>query len=101
MGNCAASRHAVSWVDGDDWGSPSPERGEDGEERKGVEVKIRITRRQLQELLEKAAGGDKELPVEKVLADIMNAGEVVGRHHQHGEAHWKPALQSIPEAVEL
>uniref|UniRef100_J3M8J8 Uncharacterized protein n=1 Tax=Oryza brachyantha TaxID=4533 RepID=J3M8J8_ORYBR len=95
MGNCAApSRPAASWTDEYDDGEPgSPER----EEMAGVEVRIRISKRQLQELLENAAvagcGGD-----EKVLACIIDAGEVVGHHHHH--RHWQPTLQSIPEAVE-
>uniref|UniRef100_A0A0D9WI92 Uncharacterized protein n=1 Tax=Leersia perrieri TaxID=77586 RepID=A0A0D9WI92_9ORYZ len=90
MGNCAASsrRAAPSWRDDGELRSPEPE------EMTGVEVRIRIGRRQLLELLEKAAiAGD-----EKVLACIINAGEVVDHHHQHRQ--WQPTLQSIPEAVE-
>ncbi|KAL5229537.1 hypothetical protein ABZP36_028313 [Zizania latifolia] len=94
MGNCTApSLHA------DDGELVPPELEREREERAGVEVRIRISKRQLQELLEKAAAtvtaaaaaGD-----EVVLAGIINAGEVVDRHHRH----WRPALQSIPEAIE-
>ncbi|KAG8068165.1 hypothetical protein GUJ93_ZPchr0005g14952 [Zizania palustris] len=92
MGNCAApSRRAASWTD--DGELVSPELGLE-ERTGGVEVKINVSRRQLQELLEMAAaagGGDGV-----VLASIINAGEVVDHRHRH----WKPALQSIPEAVE-
>uniref|UniRef100_A0A0E0L4A7 Uncharacterized protein n=1 Tax=Oryza punctata TaxID=4537 RepID=A0A0E0L4A7_ORYPU len=65
----------------------------------GVEVRIRISKRQLQELLEMASmtvaggGGDEE----NVLAGIINAGEVVDHHHQR---QWQPTLQSIPEGRE-
>lgn len=84
MGNCAAAPS-------DDGELGSPER----EEMTGVEVRIRISKRQLQELLEMAsmtAAGD-----EKVIAGIINAGEVVDHHQQR---HWQPTLQSIPEAGE-
>jgi hypothetical protein len=70
------------------------------------EVTIRITRRQLQGLMEKKKQGHGGLGIgrsrrsmELLLADIMNSEEV--HHHHHAEAHWhwKPALQSIPEAA--
>ncbi|KAF2952772.1 hypothetical protein DAI22_01g361000 [Oryza sativa Japonica Group] len=111
MGNCAVTQHAVSWADDGEW--ELPESGEEGTAppRSGAhmtEVTIRITKRQLQELVDKraaAAGGGHGYHVYRksrrsaaeLLADIMNAGEV---YHQHYRvAHWKPALQSIPEAA--
>ncbi|KAL5202945.1 hypothetical protein ABZP36_013897 [Zizania latifolia] len=92
MGNCAApSRRAAPWTD--DGELVSPELELEREERTGaVEVRIKVSKRQLQELLERAAGGGDGV----VLASIINAGEVVDHQHRH----WKPALQSIPEAVE-
>ncbi|XP_006644836.1 uncharacterized protein LOC102706984 [Oryza brachyantha] len=108
MGNCAVTQHAVSWADDGEWELPeegtAPTSG-----AHMTEVTIRITKRQLQELVDKraAAGGGGALghhiyrksrrSAAELLADIMNAGEV---YHQHYKvAHWKPALQSIPEAA--
>ncbi|CAL4954141.1 unnamed protein product [Urochloa decumbens] len=123
MGNCTASQRAVeSWADDGEWEEEtSSEEGEhdhhhhhhehDHERRQeehASEVTIRITRRQLHELMEKGSGGHGllQLPgllgsrrtTEQLLADIMNSGEV--HHHREEHWHWKPALQSIPEAVE-
>jgi hypothetical protein len=119
MGNCTASQRAVeSWADDGEWeeeASSSEEgnhhhRHHDDHDHHGSEVTIRITKRQLHELMEKRGGGDHgglQLPLlgmgsrrstEQLLADIMNSGEV--HHHREEHWHWKPALQSIPEAVE-
>uniref|UniRef100_A0A0D9V6N6 Uncharacterized protein n=1 Tax=Leersia perrieri TaxID=77586 RepID=A0A0D9V6N6_9ORYZ len=107
MGNCGASRHAVaSWADGDEWEEEeaysSSSEDDHRERREHVEeVTIRITKRQLHELMEaKAAGGKSRRSTQQLLADIMNSGEVHHHHDHHRQAHWKPALQSIPEAVE-
>ena len=115
MGNCAVTQHAVtSWADDGEWDVPSTEAEEDGagaaagtsgrkqEEHAAAEVTIRITRKQLQELMEKRAGGlhglrSRRRAAAQLLADVMNAGRVC---HHCKAAHWKPALQSIPEAVE-
>uniref|UniRef100_A0A0D9V6N7 Uncharacterized protein n=1 Tax=Leersia perrieri TaxID=77586 RepID=A0A0D9V6N7_9ORYZ len=110
MGNCAVTQHAVSWADDGEWELPEAEEKSTSAPRSGAhmtEVTIRITKRQLQELVDKkatsAAGhglhiyGKSRRSAAELLADIMNAGEV---YHQHCRvAHWKPALQSIPEAA--
>ncbi|TKW17201.1 hypothetical protein SEVIR_5G350700v4 [Setaria viridis] len=123
MGNCTASQRAVeSWADDGEWEeeASSSEEGDhhhhhhdhhhhERPEEHASEVTIRITKRQLHELMEKRASGGHglQLPVlglgsrrstEQLLADIMNSGEV--HHHREEHWHWKPALQSIPEAVE-
>ncbi|RLN22785.1 hypothetical protein C2845_PM07G26620 [Panicum miliaceum] len=109
MGNCAVTQHAVtSWADDGEWDAAEEEgagaaAGTSGrkEEHAAAEVTIRITRKQLQELMEKRAGGLHGLKSRRaaaqLLADVMNAGRV---YHHCKAAHWKPALQSIPEAVE-
>ncbi|XP_062207116.1 uncharacterized protein LOC133908913 [Phragmites australis] len=109
MGNCAVTPHTVtSWADDGEWDVPSTEEdeapGSSGRKEHTAEVTIRITRRQLQELMEKRAGSSYGLRSRRsavqLLAGIMNAGEVY-HHLQHCRtAQWKPALQSIPEAVE-
>src|SRR5688572_29442549 len=110
MGNCLRLRRAATWADGD-------EREEEAEHcskakaapaavEDKVEVKIRVTRRQLQELLEKASGsggGGKasRRQVEEVLAELMTSGTVCyPRQRDEIRRHWRPALYSIPEAVE-
>ncbi|CAO2182651.1 unnamed protein product [Urochloa humidicola] len=125
MGNCTASQRAVeSWADDGEWEEEtSSEEGEhhhhhhhhhdhehERRDEHASEVTIRITKRQLHELMEKnnssGHGHVLQLPrllgshrsTEQLLADIMNSGEV--HHHREEHWHWKPALQSIPEAVE-
>ncbi|KAE8781752.1 hypothetical protein D1007_44952 [Hordeum vulgare] len=100
MGNCAASRHAgESWTDDGEWDEEaSSSTSEDGDHHHASEVTIRITKRQLQELMERKTPGGRG-STRQLLADIMESGEV--HHHDlHREEHWKPALQSIPEAAE-
>ncbi|CAD6229531.1 unnamed protein product [Miscanthus lutarioriparius] len=126
MGNCTASQRAAdSWADDGEWEEEEEassssegehhhhhhhhhERREDHHDHDS-EVTIRITKRQLHELMEKnGSGHGLPLPglgslrsVEQLLADIMNSGEVHHRDHHRREEHWhwKPALQSIPETV--
>uniref|UniRef100_A0ACD5WJD6 Uncharacterized protein n=1 Tax=Avena sativa TaxID=4498 RepID=A0ACD5WJD6_AVESA len=113
MGNCAVTHEAASWADDGEWELPSgadtaDDDGDHAAERIS-EVTIRISKRQLQELIDKrATDGDhghfwktRGSAASELLADIMNAGEVHHHLQQHCRAaHWKPALQSIPEAVE-
>ncbi|CAL4954139.1 unnamed protein product [Urochloa decumbens] len=108
MGNCAVTQHAVtSWADDGEWdeepsAAEADAAGTSGRKEEHAEVTIRITRKQLQELMEKRAGGLQGLKSRRaaaqLLADVMNAGQVY--HHHCKPPHWKPALQSIPEAVE-
>ncbi|KAJ0102505.1 hypothetical protein Patl1_04200 [Pistacia atlantica] len=119
MGNCL--RHessSLQWA-GEDWGSLASERSEKGlkmeEEEEGLlgggggdggnyklgftsssttgttEVKIKITKKQLEELLGKV--DVKELSVQQVLVQLMNVSDRYESHHRS----WRPALQSIPE----
>ncbi|TVU34835.1 hypothetical protein EJB05_16688, partial [Eragrostis curvula] len=114
MGNCAVTQHAVtSWADDGEWelpsaaearGSPAGATTTSGRstDQHMAEVTIRITRRQLQELMEKRAGVPKSRrAAAELLADVMNAGTVYhSLQHCRAAAQWKPALQSIPEIVE-
>ncbi|KAG7953800.1 hypothetical protein I3843_12G128400 [Carya illinoinensis] len=56
-----------------------------------TEVKIKITRKQLEELLGRV--DVKELSVHQVLAQLMNVSDQYETHQRS----WRPALQSIPE----
>ncbi|KAL3639964.1 hypothetical protein CASFOL_014932 [Castilleja foliolosa] len=114
MGNCIRKEPATQWG-GDDWGSFRSDRklignsGHDyyadgGEDEKssnnlssglstGTEVKIKISKKQLEKLLKKA--DFQGLSAEQILAQLMNDG---GDWSE--EAHrraWRPELQSIPE----
>lgn len=116
MGNCAVTQHAVtSWADDGEWDVPSAAAAEEAaaaagtsgrkDDQAAAEVTIRITRKQLQELMEKRAaaglhGLKSRRAAAQLLADVMNAGQVYHHLHRCKAAHWKPKLQSIPEAVE-
>ncbi|KAG2682256.1 hypothetical protein I3843_11G184000 [Carya illinoinensis] len=56
-----------------------------------TEVKIKITRKQLEELL--GSVDIKDLTVHQVLAQLMNASDQYETHQRS----WRPALQTIPE----
>ncbi|KAL6614341.1 hypothetical protein ACP70R_036611 [Stipagrostis hirtigluma subsp. patula] len=106
MGNCLKLHRAASWVDDDEWEAAGEEK-EVGpaavEKMERVEVKIRVSRRQLQELLEKAGGRDGKpgRQVEKVLAELMSSGTVCYREPEEMRGHhWRPSLYSIPEAAD-
>ncbi|CAL4901480.1 unnamed protein product [Urochloa decumbens] len=103
MGNCAcqSSRCRHDDAEGAPWtdGGVEPAAAWAERRRPGGEVTVRISKRRLQQLMAEAAGGgaDGGMTVEKVLAEIVSAGEVVdGRHRRR----WEPALPSIREAVE-
>ncbi|XP_066315175.1 uncharacterized protein [Miscanthus floridulus] len=99
MGNCLRLQRAATWADGDEWEAAEvcSKAAATAVEEKKVEVKIRVTRRQLQELLEKAGGKAKRRQVEEVLAELMTSGRVC--YQQEMRRHWRPALYSIPEAA--
>lgn len=106
MGNCLKLQRAASWADGDEWEeeaevcSKAAAASAAAEEKK-VEVKIRVTRRQMQELLEKAGGKAKGRQVEEVLAELMTCGRVCYQQQlEEMRGHWRPALYSIPESAD-
>ncbi|GFY91681.1 hypothetical protein Acr_08g0000770 [Actinidia rufa] len=56
------------------------------------EVKIKVTKKQLEELLARVEAGD--IAVDQVLSSLINSGD--GFETQHPRS-WRPSLQSIPE----
>ncbi|RWW64926.1 hypothetical protein BHE74_00027805 [Ensete ventricosum] len=109
MGNCIKLQKPVTWVDDDDdfWGCTEHKKKDHGEaflapvKEKGrggrsTEVRIKISKKQLEELLRQDDGNG--LPLREVLADLVSMHEP-GRLHDQ-ERHWKPRLQSIPEMSE-
>ncbi|CAO2171724.1 unnamed protein product [Urochloa humidicola] len=111
MGNCCFKlNRAAVWADGDEWEeewaeSKAAKDTAAAEAKMGhrVEVKIRVTKRQLQELLEKAGGRGvcgKAQRAENVLAELMTSGRVCyQKQHEEMRGHWRPALYSIPESI--
>uniref|UniRef100_A0ACD5WG63 Uncharacterized protein n=2 Tax=Avena sativa TaxID=4498 RepID=A0ACD5WG63_AVESA len=105
MGNCLKlQRCAETWVDdGDEWEVDMAEEGKRVAAEKTadqrVEVKIRVTKRQVQELLQKAGRDGNGAWTEKVLAELINSGTVCCDHPE-ARGHWRPSLQSISEAGE-
>ncbi|PIN20966.1 hypothetical protein CDL12_06341 [Handroanthus impetiginosus] len=115
MGNCIRKGSSTQWG-GDDWGSfgsgdKNRNRGNlyggasvqesgllgendgvlSGSLAQGTEVKIKISKKQLEKLLEEA---DTEgLSVQQVLAKLMEGSDQFETHRQS----CGPALQSIPE----
>ncbi|PKA52600.1 hypothetical protein AXF42_Ash001581 [Apostasia shenzhenica] len=63
----------------------------------GDRVRIRISKRQLEELLARAEA--KGMPAEDVVADLISMGMASFDHEAHGQ-HWRPTLHSIPEETE-
>ncbi|XP_060210760.1 uncharacterized protein LOC132637731 [Lycium barbarum] len=116
MGNCIRKESSMQWG-GEDWGfqSPVPEINENLCHRKTMkleedqllmskrsnlssstqvlvkEVKVKITKKQLSELMGKA--DVQGLSVHQLFTQLMNVSERF-ELHQHS---WRPALQSIPE----
>ncbi|GAY59363.1 hypothetical protein CUMW_193960 [Citrus unshiu] len=104
MGNCIRHQHqpSMQWA-GDDWGavveSASNHRTEEAKQE-GLLLggdKIKITKKQLEELLGKA--DVKGLSVQQVLAHLINVNVSSSndRYHETNQRSWRPALQSIPE----
>ncbi|KAK2387232.1 protein expression protein [Trifolium repens] len=97
MGNCLKQQSSTNYAtDDEDWDLSSSKvdcaaKSNDASAKTTTEVKIKITKKQLEELLSKV--DMRELRVEQVLAQLMN--------HSNGykslQRSWRPALQSIPE----
>ncbi|KAJ3696026.1 hypothetical protein LUZ60_001403 [Juncus effusus] len=95
MGNCCVIQREKTWVDEEDEDWEFSERQGLLNEERMTEVKIRISKKQLEKLL-----GKNNLQVEKILEEIVNNGVVNVNQEHHKEAHWKPRLRSIPEVPE-
>nr|CAB3458094.1 unnamed protein product [Digitaria exilis] len=68
-----------------------------------TEVKIRITRKQLEELLRrvedgKHGEGEGGVPVRDVVSELLSVASTSSNFRHREEGHqWRPSLQSIPE----
>ncbi|WCJ20226.1 hypothetical protein M5689_002474 [Euphorbia peplus] len=115
MGNCCI-RDSSQMFDGEDWGSLKKSSshgshcdltekrrllGGDQEDcsssssSSGIHcVKIKITKRELEELMERAQ--KQGLTMEQVMVNFVSSPSDKSDDQLH-HFHWKPALQSIPE----
>ncbi|KAL2322651.1 hypothetical protein Fmac_027030 [Flemingia macrophylla] len=101
MGNClkhqSSSKYSISDDDdndGDHWNFKTSKNVLATTMAKTTtEVKIKITKKQLEELLSKV--DVRELRVEEVLSQLMNHSG----GYQSLQRPWRPALQSIPESM--
>ncbi|XP_004500063.1 uncharacterized protein [Cicer arietinum] len=98
MGNCLNHQSSTKYAtDDEDDFDFSDSKGEFSDKRNcpnvktTTEVKIKITKKQLQELLSKV--DIRELKVDQVLAHLMNNSG----GYESLQRSWRPALQSIPE----
>ncbi|KAF8030144.1 hypothetical protein BT93_E2542 [Corymbia citriodora subsp. variegata] len=104
MGNCcrAASSSSTIWA-GDDWNSLLNDGGESKRVSSSAssshrrEIKIKISKEQLEKLVQKIEA--QGLSLEQVLPLLINKNSF--DHHVSGGCHrsWRPALQSIPETI--
>lgn len=91
----------MTWVDDeedDGWGLQKEEAASKNAKKKlegSTEVRIRISKKELEELLRQADA--QRLPLRRVLAGLV--GEP-GRLEEL-EKHWRPKLRTIPEVAEL
>ena len=80
---------------------------EEEETRKGesapaatTEVKIRITRKQLEELLRRVEDGKESgdgVPARDVVSELLIVASTSSNFRHRDEGQWRPSLQSIPE----
>jgi hypothetical protein len=95
MGNCCVLKRETTWLNEEEeeenWELLKRSSLRDTEEM--TEVKIRITKKQLEKFLT-----NNKLSLEKVLEEIVSNG--VFSHEHIREGHWKPRLHSIPEVFE-
>ena len=117
MGNCCLERsrggggagavHCARtnpvWVEDNGVGDTKEEEARKGEGAPAAttEVKIRITRKQLEELLRRVEGGKHAggggVPVQEVISELLcvvNSSSIF-QHREEGQ--WRPSLQTIPE----
>lgn len=106
MGNCL-TQGAKTWAD-DGWDCVESTSCETTRYLKEVPprvdggstiVKIKLTKKQLEEMLGKAGiNTDKKLPIELLLKHAVNRG--CDESARDRKRHWRPALLTIPEAAE-
>lgn len=107
MGNCLA-QGVKTWAVDDGWDRVESVSHEATLHLKEVPprvdggstiVKIKLTKKQLEEMLGKAGlNTDHKVPIELLLKHAVNRG--CEESARDGNRHWRPALLTIPEAAE-
>lgn len=114
MGNCINHEATVSWEEREDWlwedfndkkntaVNPCNVAKEPSSSVNGTDqVKIRITKKQFEELfLHVDAERKQSVVVQKLLTHLLSEANRDGGGDHIGHIQWRPALQSIAEAVE-
>ncbi|EER97293.1 hypothetical protein BDA96_02G334100 [Sorghum bicolor] len=95
------------WVENDDVGDRKEEarkgEGAGAAPAAATEVKIRITRKQLEELLRRVedgkhgGGGGGGAPVQEVISELLCVASTSSNFRHREEEQWRPSLQTIPE----
>jgi hypothetical protein len=103
MGNSCLNSRAATWVDDDEEDFEQVVLKRKEEKRKSKEysssssmVKIKITKRQLEEILRLSSKG--QLPMELVLSSFINSSNT--QFHSERTSKWQPKLQTIEEQDE-
>ncbi|KAJ1698150.1 hypothetical protein LUZ63_006662 [Rhynchospora breviuscula] len=108
MGNCL-TQGSKTWAVDDEWDYlestsqevPQPKKKEvsPSVDAGSTIVKIKLTKKQLEEILGKAGlGTDQNLPIELLIKHAVNKRCEESVHDRN--RHWRPVLQTIPEAAE-
>lgn len=116
MGNCIDLQKAVTWVDDEDASverqmmdearvtllARSDREKEAGSAGLSTEIKIKISKKQMEELLRRVNG--ERVPLRQALAELVSSHGAeswgVGPSQEAEGGHWRPELQSIPEVPE-
>jgi hypothetical protein len=93
MGNCCVLQRETTWLNEEDEEENWELLERSSLQTEMTEVKIRVTKKQLEKFLT-----TNKLSLEKVLEEIVRNGVVSHDHIREG--HWKPRLQTIPEVFE-
>jgi hypothetical protein len=93
MGNCCVLQRETTWLNEEDEEENWELLERSSLQTEMTEVKIRVTKKQLEKFLT-----SNKLSLEKVLEEIVRNGVVSHDHIREG--HWKPRLQTIPEVFE-
>ncbi|GAA0169685.1 hypothetical protein LIER_24114 [Lithospermum erythrorhizon] len=98
MGNCWTSTTSKTFLSNEESAYGSSTKGkEEGiiSKYNGIEVKIKISKKKLQELVN--MGNIEGLTIQQMIVQLMDVGNKYEPQHHKS---WRPALQSIPETDE-
>ena len=95
------SKTSAVWVEEEEVGRKEEEaRKGESAPAATTEVKIRITRKQLEELLRRVEDGKESgdgVPARDVVSELLIVASTSSNFRHRDEGQWRPSLQSIPE----